>query len=356
MLSVGIIEDSPTIQRLISKILGSQDGIEIAWAALNTVEARRLIRERRPSVLTLDINLPGENGLDFLQNYDEGPLPPVLTVSSLSEKGSIIAIEALKRGAVDTIAKPKSKDDVMRFGRELISKVQTCGMIKSGQKKGREFKRREYVRKGKGIKVEVIGVVSSTGGWKSLTSLLTGLIETAPPVLVAQHIEPAFAPKFCARLNDEHSFDVAIAKEGETLKRSMVRFAPPGFHITARRSGIKNVIKLIPSESDDVIVPNGDKLLSRLAKEFGSNALGVVLSGMGTDGASGLLDIKNASGKCFGESEASCTIYGMSRVAREKNKDLIELSAVEIGNKITDMLGFERVGGDYKSRSVWAGP
>jgi len=343
MTKVGIIEDSPTIQRMMMNILQSQPDIEVAWLALNTTEARRRIRDDRPEVLTLDINLPGENGLDFLVNYDEGQLPPVLTVSSLSEKGSDIAIEALQRGAVDTIVKPKSKEDVLRFGRELITKVQNCGQITSSGVE-REYKRREYARTNRGIRIEVIGVVSSTGGWKSLTSFFTGLVETAPPVLVAQHIEPAFAGKFCARLNDSQAFDVALAKDGEVLRKSMVRFAPPGMHISARRAGLNKVVQLTECKPDDVIVPNGDMLLQGLASSFGAGALGAVLSGMGTDGADGLMDIFNASGQCFGEAEASCTVYGMSRAAKRKNAQLNELTAVEIGNKITEILGYERVG------------
>lgn len=348
MTKVGIIEDSPTIQRMMMNILQSQPDIEVAWMALNTTDARRRIRDDRPDVLTLDINLPGENGLDFLANYDEGKLPPVLTVSSLSERGSDIAIEALQRGAADTILKPRSKEDVLRFGRELITKTQNCSIIKQNGP-DREYRRREYTRAHRGVRIEVIGVVSSTGGWKSLTNFLNGLVEMAPPVLIAQHIEPAFAEKFCTRLNDNHEFDVALAKDGEVLRKSMVRFAPAGHHITARRAGLNKVVELRKGKPEDVIVPNGDLLLKGLANAFGSGTLGAVLSGMGTDGAEGLTDIWNASGHCFGESEASCTIYGMSREAKQKLPNLPELTAIEIGNKVTEILGYERVGWPPKS-------
>jgi len=191
-------------------------------------------------------------------------------------------------------------------------------------------------------RIEVIGIVSSTGGWRSINDLLIGLTEKAPPVLIVQHIEPAFAPKFCERINQAHPFDVAIAKPNEVLKRGMVRLAPPGFHISAKRSGLNKVVDLIPSVPGDLIIPCGDILLSKLAEEFGGNLIGAVLTGMGTDGAEGLLKIFKANGLCFGESEASCTIYGMPKEAKKKNPHLNEMTAVEIGNEISKILGFNR--------------
>lgn len=343
MIRVGIIEDSKAVQLLMKKILGASTKVEIAWSAMNTIEARRLLEQNKPDVLTLDINLPGENGLDFLAANKGKSLPPTITVSSLTATGTAVAIEALKRGAIDTIVKPQSKEDVRRFARELSAKVIGCGSSKAVVNT-RKFTRRDHERQKALKRIDVIGIVSSTGGWRSINDLLVGLTEKAPPVLIVQHIEPAFAPKFCERINQAHPFDVAIAKPSELLKRGMVRLAPPGFHISAKRQGLNKVVELIPSTERDMIVPCGDILLSNLADRFGSNLIGAVLTGMGTDGAKGLHKIFKANGTCFGEAEASCTIYGMPREAKKINPQLTEMTAVEIGNEISKILGYHRAG------------
>jgi len=341
VISVGIIEDSKAIQLLMKKILDANLKIEVAWSAMNTSEARRLLAQSKPDVLTLDINLPGENGLDFLSATKGQSMPPTITVSSLTASGTAIAIEALKRGAVETIVKPQSKEDVRRFARELSAKVIGCGQSKAVVN-SRKFARRDHERQRPTKQVEVIGIVSSTGGWRSINDLLVGLSEKAPPVLIVQHIEPAFAPKFCERINQAHPFDVQIAKHGEVLKKGMVRLAPPGFHISAKREGLNKVVDLIPSSSGDLIVPCGDILLSNLAKEFGGNIIAAVLTGMGTDGAAGLLKVFQAKGLCFGEAESSCTIYGMPREAKKLNPQLNEMAAVEIGNEMSKIIGYHR--------------
>lgn len=341
MITVGVIDDSPSIRRLMTRALQADGDITVVGEAPDTVLGRAMLISAKPQVLTLDITLPGESGLDFLQRLmSDTPLPTIM-VSSLTSQGADETIKALANGAVGCLQKPQCKADVSSFEATLRMMVRNASNFKVQQT--RSFNRREmkYPRENS-KRIELIAISASTGGIKSTGFFLTSLPPNSPPIVITQHMQPAFLAQLANRMNDEHPFDVALGREGEVLSKGMVRIAPPGHHMLLDRSSLRIVTRLEKADKSEPIVPAADPMLMSIAENIGGNVIAAVLSGMGKDGAKGMKALKKLGAQCIGESPETCVVYGMSKAAKNLGGIDKELPIHELGNHAAALMGYSR--------------
>lgn len=341
MITVGVIDDSPSIRRLMKRALQADGDITVVGEAEDSVMGRAMLISQRPQVLTLDVTLPGENGIQFLQRLmSESPIPTIM-VSSLTSQGANETIEALSSGAVGCLQKPQCKADVQSFEATLRMMVRNASTYKVQQTRSFTRRQMKYSRE-KAKRVELIAISASTGGIKSTGLFLTSLPPDSPPIVITQHMQPAFLAQLANRMNDEHPFDVALGREGEILSKGMVRIAPPGHHMLVDRTALRIMTRLVEADKSEPIVPAADPMLLSIAENIGGNVIAAVLSGMGKDGAKGMQALKKLGAQCIGESPETCVVYGMSKAAKNLGAIDDELPIHELGNHAAALMGYFR--------------
>lgn len=341
-IKIGVVDDSPTFIKLVSAAFNSHDQFDVIWCAQDALDARKMIAEAQPDVLTLDVAMPGENGLELLTDLMHTNPFPIIMVSSLTGKGAEISLEALKLGALGCVLKPRGKEELSKFHSDLRDLAGAAiGSLVSASK---EFRRRDRLRSVAGKQVKLIGVAASTGGIKSLDYLAKSLPLNGPPILITQHLQPEFIKKLAARMNSDHDFNVAVAANGERLEPGTIRFAPPGYHLGVKRNGDAIKAHYEQASSDEIIKPAADNMFLSIAEQIGGEGVGIILSGMGKDGGKGLLELRKRGGLCVGESEATCTVYGMPKYAKSIGAVEFEKPAHELGNFVSETVGFTRRG------------
>jgi two-component system chemotaxis response regulator CheB len=305
-----IIDDSKPIRDILTKILTSEK-LEIVGSASNTVEALPLIKNLRPDVITLDIHMPGKDGVTFLQEYlPHYPIPTVM-ISSIAMGESDQVLRALESGAVDYIEKPGL--DEIKTKKEIIQeKILTASTIRI-QPHNRSITRNTSGLFKRSDKVMAIG--ASTGGTEALKKVLLNLPPNIPPILIVQHIPAVFSTAFAKSLNQTCPFEVKEATNGDLVIPGRVLLAPGGKHMEVYRD--KNVLKVFVKEGEPVNrhCPSVDVLFDSAARVLGSDALGIILTGMGNDGANGLLKMKKAGAITIAQDEASSVVFGMPKAA-----------------------------------------
>ena len=324
-----MVEDSLVFRELLVQNLNADPAIQVVATANDPFEARDAILEYKPDVMTLDIELPKMNGIEFLKKLMPQHPMPVVVISSLSEK----VFDALNAGAVDFVAKPAgaNRAQIEEFIRsELQVKVKVASIAKVGR--GRKAFPEEPDKKVEGdVKDQIIAIGASTGGPEAITTVLKDFGTDIPGVVMVQHMPAGFTEMFAKRLHERCAVNVKEARNGDLVLPGQVLLAPGGdahMQVVKGNSGYQVVIKQGPKVNGHC--PSVDVLFESVAKAAGNKAVGIILTGMGGDGAKGLLAMRNAGARTVGQDESTCVVYGMPRVAYESG-------AVEYQEKLTDI-------------------
>jgi two-component system chemotaxis response regulator CheB len=322
-IKVLIVDDSAVTRDFLEKNLSSDSLIEVVGKASNAIAAKDKIFFKKPDVITLDIEMPGINGLEFLRRLMLTDPLPVIMVSAMTESGSKATLQALEYGAVDFVLKASSTNGITPLAmitdlKEKIKMASNVDLSKFIKKKEYHLtteleKRRKIDLQRKSDKIIAIG--ASTGGTQALTKIIEELPENIPGTVVVQHMPPVFTKMFADRLNSISKVSVKEAENGDIIANGKVYIAPGGLQMRIlKRSGYFE-IECTRGEPVNGHSPSVDVLFESVAKNAGSNAIGVVLTGMGRDGANGLLKMRQAGAKTFAQDEESSLIFGMPKEA-----------------------------------------
>ncbi len=319
-ISVLIVDDSALIRDMLTKLLSCEEDIVVVGTAIDPFDAREKIKSLNPDVLTLDVEMPKMDGISFLERIMTLRPMPVVMVSTLTGKGTETAIAALQIGAVECIAKPtaRSQEEVDNFSRELCYKIRTAASarVRAYKQPLGKVKAVTPFRARKDAP-SFIAIGASTGGVESLTEVLVHLPKETPPIVVAQHMPAGFTASFAKRVSSMCEITMYEAVDKMPLQTGQVILAPGGKQMSVVRSGGKFFCRVTDDAPVNNHKPSVDVLFDSVALVAGAEALGIILTGMGKDGAQGLLNMRNAGAHTVGQDESSCVVYGMPRVAYE---------------------------------------
>lgn len=313
-----IVDDSAVIRRLLGDLLASEPEIVVAGTAANGSQALARIPEVKPDLITLDIEMPGMDGLETLVEIRKlYPKLPVIMFSALTERGGAATLDALARGASDYVTKPSHREAPERsYGRvreELTRKINSlCTVRQPRQEPGPTPIPVSAVSVRPQARIDVVAIGASTGGPNALTELIPEFPADFPvPIVIAQHMPPLFTRLLAERLNALARVEVQEGKAGQRLQRGQVWIAPGGQHMTVARKGAEFVLGLNHDPQENSCRPAVDVLFRSVAQTYGANVLAVVLTGMGTDGTRGSAVIREAGGEVIVQDEGSSVVWGM---------------------------------------------
>lgn len=326
-IRVLVVDDSTTMRQLVARVLAADAGIEVAGTAASAQEARELIKQLNPDVMTLDVEMPEMDGIAFLERVMRLRPMPVVMVSTLTAQGTETAVSALALGAVDCVVKPSTANPHSLD--ELPAKVRIAARVRRTATALAEVApppRPGYLPDGK-----IIAIGSSTGGVEALIAVLTGFPANCAPTVITQHMPPVFTRNLAQRLDRMCAPQVLEASHGAPLKPGTVYVAPGGgSHLeVSGRGALACVLK--PGETVNGHCPSVDRLFLSVARHAGAQAAGALLTGMGRDGAQGLLAMRQAGARTFAQDEASSVVYGMPRAAVEIGAAEQQFSLARIG-------------------------
>jgi two-component system chemotaxis response regulator CheB len=336
-----IIDDSALMRKLLSALLSEDPDVEVVGAAPDPLVAREMIKALNPDVVTLDVEMPHMDGLTFLRKIMTLRPMPVVMISTLTQAGAEVTLESLEAGAVDFVAKPTSSvgPAMAALAEELRAKVKAAAhtrvRVRSAQPKPR-LPQRQALNRQTG-KILLIG--ASTGGVEALKTLLMDMPPDCPPTLVTQHMPERFTAAFANRLNRECPMAVYEATDKQRIEPGCVYIAPGAHHLELARDGLAWTCRLHDGPPVSGHRPSVDVLFRSGARLAGSKAIGVILTGMGKDGAEGLLEMRKAGASTLGQDEATALIYGMPRVAFERGAVERQYPLTELAGAIVDRCG-----------------
>lgn len=319
-IKVLIVEDSKLMQQLITKMLKSDPAIRVIGAVSDPLLARDLIKKNNPDVITLDIMLPYMDGITFLKNIMRLHPVPVVMISALTEEGSSIALEALSIGAIDYLPKPTQKEiaDLNKYEKELTTVVKNAAKA-NVQKKAQSIflqnKIDKLVYKSKFLRKQIIAIGASTGGIEAIESILMRLPQILPPIIIVQHLKKEFSLSFSKRIHKLYGLAVVLAETNMEAKPAHIYIAPGDQHLTIKKSGDHYTFVLNDSPPVNGHRPSIDVLFHSMAEVAGSYGIGILLTGMGRDGANGLKEILDHGGATIVQDRESSLIWGMPGVA-----------------------------------------
>jgi len=311
-IRVLVVDDSAVVRQILSRELARDPDVEVVGTAADPFIARDKILELKPDVLTLDIEMPRMDGLTFLRKLMTHYPLPVVVVSSLTPKGSTLALEALDSGAVEVLSKPGPAYTVGDMAGELIHKVKAAAAANIAQ----YYERAQTARPVERLSLsrttnKVVAVGASTGGTQALQTVLAALPPTAPGTVVVQHMPAGFTRAFADRLNTLCAVEVKEAEDNDSVVPGRVLIAPGNLHMVLQRSGARYFVALKNGPPVHHQRPAVEILFNSVARYAGANAIGVIMTGMGADGAEGLLNMKQAGATTIAQDEASCVVFGM---------------------------------------------
>ena len=312
-IKVLIVDDSLIFREVLARGISTDPTIEVVAKAVDAFDARDKILEYSPDVMTCDIEMPKMNGIEFIKRLlPQYPLP-VVVVSSVS----VAVFEAMKAGAVDFVTKPnvQSVQDVEGFIHELIQKIKIAANAKIPKYVGQSIT--NVVEEGTSVEGRLIAIGASTGGTEAVFNILKVLPSQIPGIVVTQHIPPVFSKMFADRLNDSTQLRVKEAQTGDYVDQGSVLIAPGGQHMRLKKVGKRYRVECFEGEKVNGHCPSIDVLFESVAKEVGEGAIGIILTGMGYDGAKGLLTMRRKGARTLGQDEKSSVVYGMPKVAFE---------------------------------------
>ncbi|MGB6229190.1 MAG: chemotaxis response regulator protein-glutamate methylesterase [Litorimonas sp.] len=317
-VSVLIVDDSATLRAVVKAVLRKEPGIDVVGEAADAVEARRLIKALDPDVVTLDIEMPGMNGLQFLEKIMTLRPMPVIMLSASTVAGSDNAITALSTGAFDCVAKPAT-GNIMQALSDLPDLIRAAAASPIGAMRktahGVAAPTPSTTRTRTFRHDALIAIGSSTGGVDALNELLSAFPENCPPTVIAQHMPESFLQSFAERLNRNIRADVGVAKDFERLRSGQIRIAPGGVMDLGLMGRDSYRCRLLPRANVQGHCPSVDVLMHAVAQTAGRKAVGVMLTGMGRDGAEGLLSLRRNGARTFGQDQVTSTVYGMPKAA-----------------------------------------
>lgn len=323
-IRVLIVDDSALIRKLLNEVINSQPDMEAIGSAPDPLVAREMIREMNPDVLTLDVEMPKMDGLDFLEKLMRLRPMPVVMVSTLTEKGSDVTFRALELGAVDFVSKPKIDiaTGLKEYGNEIANKIRIAKSARLKQhapmpttKSATADAVLPTVSNRIASTEKLIIVGASTGGTEAIKEFLIRMPPDSPGILVTQHMPEGFTRSFANRLNSLCKITVVEAQGGERVLPGHAFIAPGHSHLLLKRNGANYMTELNQGELVSRHRPSVDVLFRSAANYAGKNAIGVILTGMGKDGAAGMLEMHNAGAYNFAQDEASCVVFGMPKEA-----------------------------------------
>ena len=362
MTRVLIVDDSAVVRKILTDVLSKSPHIEVVGTAPDPYVARNKIETLKPDVMTLDLELPRMDGITFLRRVMRYHPLPVIVVSSLTPKGSELALEALEAGAVDVVCKPGPSHTVRDLAVVLVEKIQIASRAAiRNLPKGSPLFRGEPQRGGLGKRLlqasdnvasppiasaiglrkttdKVVAIGASTGGTEAIRRVLAQYPPDAPGTLIVQHMPEAFVPPFADRLNQECQAKVKVAEDGDRVQPGIVLLAPGNHHMLLRRDGARYRVRVKDGPMVFFQRPSVEVLFNSVAECAGPNAIGVILTGMGADGAAGLKAMLDAGAETIAQDERTCVVFGMPRAAIEVGGAKHVLPIGQIGLRILQLL------------------
>jgi two-component system chemotaxis response regulator CheB len=340
-IRVLVVDDSAVVRSVLTRTLEKECDIVVVGSAPDPYVARELIQECEPDILLLDIEMPRMDGLTFLRKLMTHRPMPVIVVSSLTPKNSETGIEALRLGAVDVLCKPGAAYSVGELGPELVERVRAAATAKvpvyqpdlkpkhGGQTSTALLKTTN----------QILAIGASTGGTVAIEHVLKGLPANAPGTVIVQHMPEYFTKSFALRLNEICAMNVREAVAGDSVTAGVVLIAPGGKHLLLCRDGARYIVDVRDGPPVNRHRPSVDVLFRSVATTAGRNAIGVILTGMGGDGAQGLLEMKQAGARTLAQDERSCVVFGMPRVAIQLGGVDEVLPLSRVARRVCEIIG-----------------
>jgi two-component system chemotaxis response regulator CheB len=320
---VVVVDDSALVRGLLAEIIDRENDMTCVGAAADPLVAREMIRDLNPDVITLDVEMPRMDGLDFLARLMRLRPMPVVMVSTLTERGADATLKALELGAVDFVAKPKIgvSDGLRQLGADITEKIRAASRARVHRLPAAPAagtvpaKPAVAASLGRLSTEKLIFIGASTGGTEATREVLVNLPPDSPAVMITQHMPPGFTRSYAARLDGLARIRVAEASDGERILPGHAYIAPGGMHLSVERSGANYIARVQDGEPVNRHKPSVEVLFNSAARVVGRNALGVMLTGMGADGAKAMRAMRDAGSWNVAQDEASCVVFGMPREA-----------------------------------------
>jgi two-component system chemotaxis response regulator CheB len=348
---VVVVDDSALVRSLLAEIINREPDMECVGAAADPLIAREMIRELNPDVITLDVEMPRMDGIDFLGKLMRLRPMPVVMVSTLTERGADVTMRALELGAVDFVAKPKIgvADGLKLLAQDITDKVRIASKARmhrapppsqSAAVAGADSARHgaPAAAIGRLSTEKIIFIGASTGGTEATKEVLMNLPADCPAVVITQHMPPGFTKSYAARLDGLCRMSVAEARDGERILPGHAYIAPGGLHLSVERSGANYIARVVDGEPVNRHKPSVEVLFKSAARVVGPNALGLMLTGMGADGASAMKEMRDAGSYNLAQDEASCVVFGMPREAIAAGAAHEVLPLTQIAGKLIERL------------------
>lgn len=321
-IKVLIVDDSPTVRAVLSRSLSNEPDIVVSGQAKDPYEARELIIESRPDVIILDIEMPRMDGLTFLRKLQDHYPVPVIMCSGIASAGNQTALQAIELGAIDFVAKPSTggSQALARLGEDLADKIRAAVIAAPHRPRTPApavANVRSFRSSGLDPKRWFVAIGASTGGTEAIKEVLSNVPADFPPVAIVQHMPGGFTKSFAERLNQFSALTVTEAVDGETLEVGHAVVARGGVQMSVVRTGNRVRVSYGTSELVNRHCPSVDVLFDSVAEQIGVRGIGVILTGMGADGAKGLLKMEEHGALTMGQSQESCVVYGMPKVAAD---------------------------------------
>lgn len=318
MIKVLVVDDSAIVRKIFTEELSKESDIQVVGTAPDPYVARDKVLQIKPDVLTLDIEMPRMDGITFLRKLMKHYPLPVIIVSSLTPKGSALALEALEAGAIEVMAKPGGSFSVGEMGAQLADKIRAAAKAKPVKKEAAQEAAGSATMTSRALAEttnKVVAIGASTGGTEALKEVLTRMPPNSPGLVVVQHMPANFTRAFAERLNGLCKITVREAKDNDSVLPGACLIAPGNYHMLLKRSGARYFVQVKTGPMVHHQRPAVDVLFNSTAQYAGPNAVGVIMTGMGADGADGLLKMKQAGAKTIAQDEASSVVFGMPKEA-----------------------------------------
>ena len=345
---VVVVDDSALVRSLLTEIINRQVDMECVGAASDPFVAREMIRATNPDVITLDVEMPRMDGLDFLSKLMRLRPMPVVMVSTLTERGAEVTLRALELGAIDFVAKPKIgvADGLKLLAQDITDKVRIAAkaQLRRPAPPAPVVEGAEPVRAAPVLNIgrlsteKIIFIGASTGGTEATKEVLINLPPDSPAVVITQHMPPGFTKSYAARLDGLCKIRVAEARDGERILPGHAYIAPGGFHLSVERSGANYIARVQDGEPVNRHKPSVEVLFKSAARVVGPNALALMLTGMGADGAKAMKEMRDAGSYNYAQDEATCVVFGMPREAIAAGAAHEVLPLTQIAPKLIERL------------------
>ena len=315
-IRVLVVDDSALVRQTLTAILSRERDLQVVGTAKDPFDAREKVKALSPDVLTLDVEMPKMDGITFLRNLMRLRPMPVVMISSLTERGADVSLQALEIGAVDFVTKPRlgTADGLEELAQDICAKVRAAAGARLSARAGTRQPRAAAPKSPANLLAttdRIIAIGASTGGTEAIARILESFPPDAPAVVIAQHIPEVFSERFARRLDEGSALSVREARDGDPLVLGTAFIAPGNFHLRVVRSGAKYHCRVTRDERINRHRPSVDALFHSVAAEVGRNAVGVLLTGMGEDGAAGLRAMREAGAPTLAQDKESTVVWGM---------------------------------------------